>query len=89
MKTTRMVVILVLALGLATVSLAAEGIWTTKSPMPTARYVLSSSVVDGKIYAIGGDPAGASTVEAYDPVTDTWTRKANMPMPRGAAASSA
>jgi len=37
MKTTKMVVILVLTLGLASVSLAAEGTWTTKAPMPTVR----------------------------------------------------
>ncbi len=91
MKTARMLLILVLALGLAAVSLAAEDTWTQKSPMPTARYVLSSSVVDGKIYAIGGGVASGaafSTVVAYDPVTDTWTRKADMPMVRGAGASS-
>ncbi|MHC4584537.1 MAG: kelch repeat-containing protein, partial [Planctomycetota bacterium] len=83
--------VLVLVLGLASVSLAAEGIWSTKADLLSRRYVLSSSVVDGKIYAIGGDggSGGLSTVEAYDPVTDTWTRKANMPMVRGAAASSA
>jgi N-acetylneuraminic acid mutarotase len=83
-------IVLIFALGLASVSLATDGIWTTKADMPTARYVLSSSVVDGKIYAIGGTPgAGAfSTVEAYDPVGDTWTKKANMPMVRAAGASS-
>ncbi len=83
--------VLVLALGLASVSLAEEGIWTTKAPMPTRRYVLSSSVVDGKIYAIGGgvaSGAGFSTVVAYDPVTDIWTGKADMPMVRAAGASS-
>jgi len=76
MKTTKMLAILVLALGLASVSLAAEDTWTTKADMPTRRYVVSSSVVDGKIYAIGGDGGyRASIVEAYDPLTDTWTRK--------------
>jgi len=92
MKTTKMVVILVLALGLATVSLAAEGTWTQKADMPTARFVASSGVVDGKIYVIGGQPgkgmACLKTVEEYDPATDTWTKKANMPMVRGAGASS-
>jgi len=64
--------------------------WTQKADMPTRRYVLSSSVVNGKIYAIGGDPGtgGTSRVEAYNPVTDTWTRKADMPMARGAGTSS-
>ena len=34
----------------------AEGdTWTRKADMPTARMLLSTSVVDGKIYAIGGD----------------------------------
>jgi hypothetical protein len=50
--------------------------------MPTARFVLSASVLNGKIYAIGGKPghnvSPLKTVEVYDPVTDTWTTKADM-----------
>jgi N-acetylneuraminic acid mutarotase len=89
MKTARILAILVLALGLACGSYAAYDTWTTKANMPTARYVVSSSVVDGKIYAIGGDAGSrASVVEAYDPLTDTWTRKANMPMRRGGGTTS-
>jgi len=85
MKTTKMLSILVLALGLASVSLAAEGTWTTKADMPTGRWELSTCVVDGKIYAIGG--AGPvyqalRTVEEYDPATDTWTTKSEMPTAR-------
>ncbi len=84
--------VLVLALGLASVSMAAEGTWTQKADMPTARFVPSSGVVDGKIYVIGGTPGSPwdtiSTVEVYDPATDTWTRKGNMPMVRAAGASS-
>jgi N-acetylneuraminic acid mutarotase len=42
--------------------------------------------VDGKIYAIGGYAAatapGLRTVEEYDPATDTWTTKADMPTGR-------
>jgi len=59
--------------------------WTKKADMPTARWGLSTSVVDGKIYAIGGGDAKdnpTSTVEEYDPITNTWTKKANMPTPR-------
>ena len=86
MKTTRMLAILVLALGLASVSLAAEGTWTRKADMPTRRWELSTSVVDGKIYAIGGASAYGSrplrTVEEYDPATDTWTTKSEMPTAR-------
>jgi N-acetylneuraminic acid mutarotase len=60
-------------------------IWIAKNPMPTARWALSTSVVNGKIYAFGGCRSsgspypGLSTVEEYDPVTDTWTTKTDMP----------
>ena len=49
--------------------------------MPIVRAYLTSSVVDGKIYCIGGinNSTVLSTVQAYDPVTDTWETKANMP----------
>ncbi|MCZ6679078.1 MAG: kelch repeat-containing protein [Candidatus Poribacteria bacterium] len=38
----------------------------------------------GVIYAIGGGnfDKSLSTVVAYDPATDTWTDRANMPTPR-------
>ena len=79
-------------LGTASMSLSEEGTWTRKADMPTARFGLSTSVVDGKIYAIGGGqtPYGAylSTVEEYDPATDTWTRKADMPTARNGHAAS-
>lgn len=77
----------------------ATNTWTRKADMPTPRSC-STSAVNGKIYAIGGigphpdivdpGPAGAiilSTVEEYDPVTDTWTQKADMPTPRGCSTS--
>jgi len=69
---------------------AGGGIWTTKTPMQRGRIVLSSSVVDGKIYAIGGSPylPVVNWVEEYDPGTDTWTPKAGMPTARSTAASS-
>jgi N-acetylneuraminic acid mutarotase len=66
--------------------------WTTKPEMPTARQGLSTSVVNGKIYAIGGGAGSSityrsvetySTVEEYDPATDTWTTKSDMPTSRG------
>jgi hypothetical protein len=53
--------------------------------MPTERNFLSTAVVDGKIYAIGGalaSKAMLSTVEVYDPATDTWTTKTPMPTAR-------
>jgi N-acetylneuraminic acid mutarotase len=62
--------------------------WTTKTRMPTARYLLSSSAVNDKIYVIGGSvlswpwPA-CSKLEEYDPSSDqptsirnpSWTKK--------------
>ncbi len=73
-------------LGLAEMSLAdAEGTWAARADMPTGRWELSTCVVDGKIYAIGGaGPAWQPlrTVEEYDPATDTWTTKSEMPTAR-------
>ncbi len=62
--------------------------------MPTGRHYLSTSVVDGKIYAIGGwnGVAGLlhySAVEEYDPETDAWTKKADMPTARAYLSASA
>jgi RNA polymerase sigma factor (sigma-70 family) len=56
--------------------------WTPKADMPTSRYWLSASAVNGKIYAIGGltvDMVALSTVEEYDPAIDKWTRKTDLP----------
>jgi len=49
--------------------------WTTKADMLTGRYCFATSVVEGKIYAIGGQGSGGSlsTMEVYDPLTDEWT----------------
>jgi RNA polymerase sigma factor (sigma-70 family) len=60
------------------------GTWTNKANMPTTRVNLSSSEVDGIIYAIGGWNGSTffSTVEAYDPKRDIWTRKTDMPTAR-------
>jgi len=63
--------------------------WTVRTPMPTARLKAGASVVNGKIYVIGGavkdgeDWAVTASVEEYDPEIDTWTKKADMPTARG------
>jgi N-acetylneuraminic acid mutarotase len=86
------VLVVVLFLGIASICFAVEGTWTRKADMPTARFCLSTSVVDGKIYAIGGGQTMSathlSTVEAYDPAMDTWTRRADMPTSRHGQSSS-
>jgi N-acetylneuraminic acid mutarotase len=62
--------------------------WTKAADMPTRRQALAAAAVNGKIYAIGGTHGdgpswiGLPTVEEYDPATDTWTRKADMPTGR-------
>ena len=64
----------------------AAGTWTKKTDMPTARGYTSTCVVNDKVYVIGGDAAGyisgISAVEVYDPATDTWTRRSNHPTRR-------
>lgn len=85
--------------GSHTMSFGEEDTWTKKADMPTARYGLSTSVVDMKIYAIGGAIFGAlpnggqgpiplPSVEEYNPVSDIWTKKAGMPNPRSHLSSS-
>jgi N-acetylneuraminic acid mutarotase len=79
-------------LGTASLSLGAGDTWTQKADMPTARLGLTTAVVNGKIYAIGGyaraNSPAMKTVEEYDPATDTWTTKADMPTQRWLLATS-
>lgn len=59
--------------------------WVSRAPLPSARAAVAPCVVDGILYAIGGftGPAGTHSdiarVDAYDPKTDQWTRRANLP----------
>jgi len=63
---------------------ATEDSWTTVEPMPTARSGLGVAVVDGKIYAIGGQNGEGvlNITEEYDPITNDWTTKTSMPTAR-------
>jgi len=58
-----------------------EDSWNTKTPMSQARTGVSAIVVDGKIYAIGGETAGGEVGgnERYNPKTNTWTTLKSMP----------
>ncbi|MBL7144352.1 MAG: hypothetical protein ISS76_08970, partial [Phycisphaerae bacterium] len=81
-------IVFVAAIVLGGGSAKADFIWTQKADMPTPRWSPTSAVVNGKIYVIGGSTSEPgdkvlSTVEEYDPVTDTWTTKADMPTARG------
>ena len=49
-----------------------------------ARLYLGVGVVNGILYAVGGGNGNSvfATVEAYDPVSNTWTTRASMPTGR-------
>lgn len=57
--------------------------WTTKKSMPTPRSWLQTAVVNGKLLAVGGwknvgnylSESFVSSVEEYNPKSDTWTKK--------------
>ncbi|HEX6686448.1 MAG TPA: S8 family serine peptidase [Candidatus Limnocylindrales bacterium] len=60
--------------------------WTLGADAPVRVAAAGHAILDGKLYVIGGRPAGneeaASTaVAVYDPATDTWTRAADYPEP--------
>jgi N-acetylneuraminic acid mutarotase len=79
-------------LGIVAISLASGGKWERKADMTSARLGHAAAVVNNKIYVIGGAKQGfvnLSIVEEYDPATDTWTKKADMPTTRYALAASA
>jgi membrane-associated protease RseP (regulator of RpoE activity) len=71
---------------------SAENTWVSEASMQVARSSLGVAVVNGKIYAIGGNTREKSgqqtsggivgTNEEYDPATDTWIFKASIPTPR-------
>jgi len=69
-------------------SLAKGDSWTRKASLPTPRIGLSSCVLNGKIYAIGGvkqpevDTDGLRSLQEYDPATDSWAVKASLPTAR-------
>ncbi|MDE0427067.1 MAG: sigma-70 family RNA polymerase sigma factor [Candidatus Poribacteria bacterium] len=78
--------------GLSTVEVydPKTNIWQRGTDMPTPRAGARTAVVNGTIYVFGGysgiDNRGENfkfldIVEAYDPQTDTWVRKQDMPFP--------
>lgn len=61
--------------------------WQTRQSLPVPRSHMGAAVMNGRIYAIGGQTGNDAAltpkadVHEYDPATDTWTAKANMPKP--------
>lgn len=68
--------------------------WETRTSMPTSRTQVVANEVDGKIYVMAGYtfphpsfPTLCNKTEVYDPTTDSWTEKAQMPNYQGIAMS--
>lgn len=64
-----------------------DNTWTTNlTPMPTDRLEHAVGVIDGQLYAVGGDSSSlagnADTLEVYVPSTDTWVTRAPIPTAR-------
>jgi N-acetylneuraminic acid mutarotase len=61
----------------------ATNTWSPRAPLPGPRSNLNgASAINGRIYVSGGrDASGAQTktLFVYNPATDTWSRKADMP----------
>lgn len=61
--------------------------WRAAASMPTARNHFGTAVVNGKIYAIGGQHGRDEThrnlrdVHIYDPATNRWSSAARLPRP--------
>ncbi len=66
----------------------ATNTWSTKAPMPTPRCYPGVGVVKGILYVVGGMTVPGEgftttvTVEAYNPLTNTWRTVAPLPTPR-------
>jgi N-acetylneuraminic acid mutarotase len=58
--------------------------WAERAPMPTERGALAVTVLDGKLYAIGGSDgkANRAAVEVYDPARNLWASRPPLPTPR-------
>ena len=61
--------------------------WTSRSPMPLARVHFGTVVYGGKLYTVGGQNghdgcgggANGKLLHVYDPITDQWSRLADLP----------
>ena len=64
-------------------------VWTSITPMKTARYSHEAAFIEGKLYVAGGFgiAGGLSNCEMYNSATQTWTDIAPLNRPRAYAAS--
>jgi N-acetylneuraminic acid mutarotase len=67
--------------------------WSPAPPMPEGRHHPGVAAADGKVFVIGGYVPGpfpgpaSDAVFAFDPGTQTWSRRRPMPSPRAAHVS--
>ncbi len=62
--------------------------WTAAAPLPNPRHHMGSAVLNGRVYAVGGQlgyygtAVPQASVHAYDPVADVWEARAPLPLAR-------
>src|SRR6266849_5504612 len=83
MKHRTLLVILFFGLAVLAGQAVGQGVWTSGAPMPTALYGQSTGVIDGKFYSASGCCAAFTspfprftTLQVYDPATNTWSTAA-------------
>jgi len=82
-------------IALSNKAFAQGGTWMTKPPMQTARCQTTAVELNGKVYAIGGatnvcnqdNSSRTSSVEVFDPVTESWSTVTPMPTARNELAA--
>ena len=52
--------------------------WTAAVSLPIPRAIMKAAAINGKIYAISGQPE-KTRVDEYNPVTNSWTLKNPLP----------
>ena len=67
--------------------------WATRAPLPKGLHHAAAASVGNRLYVVGGFTASlfslwqpVASVYAYQPATDAWVERAQMPTPRGALA---
>ena len=72
----------------------ATNTWARKTEMPTPKVFPSAATVNGRLYVFGGSPNPfpndpvVAIVEEFDPTSNTWTSRADMPTARAFLATS-
>jgi serine/threonine-protein kinase PknK len=61
---------------------SARLVWRARASAPAARQEVAGTVLDGRIWIVGGLTAGGATtrVESYDPAADRWSAGPDLPV---------